>query len=112
MNPHMRAVLLDTKLPKATLLNMYNPTSMETLLKALREQSKEDDQMKSVGEITSSVAETLLDWESILKERGGFWEGHSGTYPLITSPDSCKGSRHDQPSLMLKKSQRRSMKQE
>ena len=74
MNPDIRTRLLDTKLPEATLLNMYSPTSMETILKALREQSKEDDQVKSVGEITSSVPETLLDWDPILKERGGFWE--------------------------------------
>ena len=61
MNPDMSTVLLDTKLPKATLWNMYNPTSMETILKALREQSKEDDQMKSVGEITISVQDSGKD---------------------------------------------------
>ena len=34
---------------------------METVLKALREQSREDDQMKSAGENTGSVPETSLD---------------------------------------------------
>ena len=81
MNSDMHTMLLlDTKLLDATLLDMCNPISMETILKALREQSKEDDQMESAGEIAGSVPETLLDWESIL--RGGFWEGHSGNYPL------------------------------
>ena len=82
MNPDMHTMLLDTKLLNATLLNMYNPISMETILKALREQSKVDDQKKSAGEISGSVPETSHDWESILKERGGFWDGHPGKYPL------------------------------
>ena len=64
MNPKMHAMLFDTKCLNASLFNMYNP-----ILKALREQSKEDDQMKSAGETSGSVPETLLDWESILKER-------------------------------------------
>ena len=72
MNPDMHTVLLDTKLLNATLFNMYNTISMETILKALREQSKEDDQMKSAWEITGSVPETFLVWDSILRERGGF----------------------------------------
>ena len=38
MDPDMHTMLLDTKLLKATLLNMYNPILMETVLKALREQ--------------------------------------------------------------------------
>ena len=58
MDPDMHTMLLDTKLLKATLLlNMYNPILVETILKALREQSKEDDQMKSAGEIIGSVPE-------------------------------------------------------
>ena len=74
MDPDMHLMLFDTKLMKATLLNMYNPILMGTIMNALREQSKKDDQMKTAGEITSSVPETSLDWESILKGRGGFWE--------------------------------------
>ena len=41
---------------------------MELRLQKLREQSEEDDQMKSAKETTGSVPETLLDWELILKE--------------------------------------------
>ena len=52
---------------------MHNPILMETILKALREQSNED-QMRTAGEIIGSVPETSLDWDPILKERGGFWE--------------------------------------
>ena len=69
MNLDMHTMLWDTKLLKATLLNMYNPILMETVQK-LREQSKEDDQMKSAGENIGSVPETSLDGESILKELG------------------------------------------
>ena len=82
MNPDMHTMLLDTKLLNATLLNMYNPVLMETILKKFLEQFIKDDQMKAAGEIIGSVPETSLDWESILKERGGFWEGHAGRYPL------------------------------
>ena len=39
VNPDMFTVLL----LNATLFNMYNPIPMETILKALREQSFEDD---------------------------------------------------------------------
>ena len=74
MDPDMHTVLLDTKLLKATLLNMFNPILMVTILKKFREQSEKDDQMKTAGEITVSVPETSLDWEPILKERGRFWE--------------------------------------
>ena len=81
MNLDMSTMLLDTKPLNATLLNMYNPRSVETIQK-LRELSKEDDQMKSAAAITGSVRETLLDREAILKERGGFWEGHAREYPL------------------------------
>ena len=41
-----------------TLLNMYNPILMETILKKLREQILKDDQMKSAGENTGYVPET------------------------------------------------------
>ena len=75
MNPDMHTLLVDTKLLNATLLNMYNPISTETILKKLREQSTMDDQMQTAGKIRGSVPETSLDWEPIfLKERGRFWE--------------------------------------
>ena len=38
MNPDMHTMLLDTKLLNATLLDMYNPLLMETILKKLLEQ--------------------------------------------------------------------------
>ena len=70
MNPDMSTMLLDAKLLNATLLDLYNPRLMKTILKKFRERST----MKAAGEIADSVPETSLDWESILKERGGFWE--------------------------------------
>ena len=85
------------------MLIMRNPIFMETILKVLREQSKDDDQRKTAGEIAGSVPETSLELETILKEReerGGFWEVDDGYLPedlvLTTSPDSCKGSWHNQ----------------
>ena len=48
----LHTMLLDRKLLKA-MLNMCNPTFLETILKKLREQSeKNDDNMKTAGEIT------------------------------------------------------------
>ena len=74
LNLDMHTMLLDTKLLNATLLHIYNPILMETSLKKLREQLNKDDQMKAAGEIIGLAPETLLDWDPILKERGGFWE--------------------------------------
>ena len=64
MDPDMRTVL-DTKLLKAMLLNMYSPRLMKTIL---REQSEKKDQMKTAGEITDSVPGISIDWDPILKE--------------------------------------------
>ena len=47
---------------------------METILKALREQLEEDDQMNTAEGIAGSIPETSLECEQILKERGGYWE--------------------------------------
>ena len=58
MNPNMRSTLLD----------MNNLNLMETILKVLREQFKDNDQMKTAGEIAGSVPETSLECEPILKE--------------------------------------------
>ena len=40
---------------QTTLLNMYNPKLMEKILKALRGQLKEDEQMDTAEEIASLV---------------------------------------------------------
>ena len=62
-------------LRKTTLLNTCNPILMETILKVFREQFEDDDQRKTAGEIEGIVPETSLEWEPMLKERGGFWRG-------------------------------------
>ena len=46
---------------------------METILKVLCEQLKDDDQRRTAREIAGFVPETSLEWEPFLKERGGFW---------------------------------------
>ena len=64
MNLDMHTKILDTN----------NRKLMELRLQKLREQSEKDDQTNFRWEITGSLLETSLGWESILKERGGFWE--------------------------------------
>ena len=56
----------ERNLRKTTFLNMCNPILMETILKVLRDQFKDDDQRKTSGEIAGSVPETSLEWETIL----------------------------------------------
>ena len=53
---------------------------METILKALREQLKENDQLNAVEEIAGPVPETLLEYDQILKGGGKFWDDVNGGY--------------------------------
>ena len=57
----------ERNLRKTTLLNVCNPIMMETILKVLREQYKNDDQRKTAGEIAGSEPETSLEWEPYLE---------------------------------------------
>ena len=50
---------------KATLLNLCNPILMETILKALRGQFEEDDQMDTAGETVGSIPEPSRECEQI-----------------------------------------------
>ena len=84
-----------------TLLNMNNLKLMETILKALREQLKENDQLNAVEEIAGAVPEIPLEYDQIVKEGGRFWDDvNDGYLPedlvLTVSPDSCEDSRLDQ----------------
>ena len=54
---------------QTTLLNTYPPKLVATILKALREQLKESDQLHSVEEIAGPVPEILLECDQILKGR-------------------------------------------
>ena len=58
MNPDMHTTLLD----------MDNLKLMETILKVLREQIEDDDQMKTASDIAGLVPEIPLECEQILKE--------------------------------------------
>ena len=80
---------LERNLRKTTLLNTCNPMLMETILKVLREQFKDDEQRKTAGEIAGLVPETSLEWEPFLKERGGFREVNDGYLPedLVLTAD-------------------------
>ena len=63
-----------------TLFNMYPPTLIATILEALREQLKENDQLNAVKEIAGPVPEIPLEYEVILKGGGGFWDDINGGY--------------------------------
>ena len=70
MNPEMQT----------TLLNTYPPKLIATMLKALREQLKTNDQLSAVEEIAGEVSKIPLEYDQILKEGGRFWDDVSGGY--------------------------------
>ena len=70
MNPEMQT----------TLLNTYPPKLIAMILKALREELKESDQLHSVEEIAGPVPEIPLEYDQILKDGGRFWEDVNGGY--------------------------------
>ena len=70
MNPEMYTTLLDTYPPKLIL----------TILKALREQLKENDQLNAMDEIARPVPEIPLKYDQILKGGGNFWDDVNGGY--------------------------------
>ena len=53
---------------KTTLLNTYPPKLIATILKALREQLKENDQLDAVKEIAGPVQKFPLEYDQILTE--------------------------------------------
>ena len=69
MNPEMQT----------TLLNTYPPKLIATILKALREQLKENDH-DAVEEIAGPVPEIPLEYDQILKGGGKFWDDVNGGY--------------------------------
>ena len=70
MNPEMQT----------SLLNTYPPKLIAKILKALREQLKESDQLHSVEEIAGPVPGIPLESDEILKEGGRFWDDINGGY--------------------------------
>ena len=70
MNPEMHTALL----------NMYPPKLIATILTALEEQLKENDQLNTVDEIAGAVPEILFEYDQILKERGKSWDDVNGGY--------------------------------
>ena len=65
---------------QTTLLSTYPPTLIATILRALREQRKESDQVHSVEEIAGPVPDIPLEYDQILKEGGKFWDDVNGGY--------------------------------
>ena len=63
---------------QTTLLNTYLPKLIATILKALREQLKEKDQLNAVEEIAGPVPEKPLEYDQILNDEGGFWDDVNG----------------------------------
>ena len=70
MNPEMQTTLLKT----------YSPKLIAAILKALREQLKESDQLHSVEEIAGPVPEIPLEHDQILTGGGKFWDDVNGGY--------------------------------
>ena len=70
MNPEMQTTLLDA----------YPPKLIGTMLKALREQLKKNDQLNAVEEIAGPVPEIPLEYDQILKEGGRFSDDVNGGY--------------------------------
>ena len=59
---------------QTTLLNTYPPRFIATILKALREQLEENDQLNAVEEIAGPAPEIPLEYDQILREEGIFWD--------------------------------------
>ena len=55
-------------------------TLIATILKALREQLKEYDQLNSVEAIAGPMPQTPLEYDPILKEGGSFWDDVNGGF--------------------------------
>ena len=68
-------------LMQTTLLNKYPQKLIATILKALREQLKENDLLNAFRKIAGPVPETPLEYDQILKGGGGrFWDDVNGGY--------------------------------
>ena len=65
---------------QAALLNTYPPKLVATILKALREQLNEDDQLNAVEEVAGFAPEIPFEFSSILKDGGGFRDDEDGGY--------------------------------
>ena len=63
---------------QTTLLNTYPPELIATMLKALREQLKESDQLHSVEKIAGP--EIHLEYDQIIKGGVKFWDDVNGGY--------------------------------
>ena len=63
---------------QTTLLNTYPPNLIATIVKALREHLKENDQLNAVEDIAGTVPEIPLEYDQILKGGGRFWDDVNG----------------------------------
>ena len=65
---------------RTTVLNTYPPNLIATILKALREQLKENDQLNAVEEIVGPVPEIPLEYDHTLKGGGKIRDDVNGGY--------------------------------
>ena len=65
---------------QSSLLHTCPPKLIATILNALREQLKENDQLKAFEEIVGPGPEVLIEYDQILKDGGGFWDDDNGGY--------------------------------
>ena len=65
---------------QTSLLNTYLPKLIATILKALREQFKENAQLNAVEEIAGPILEIPFKYDQILKGGGRFLNDVNGGY--------------------------------
>ena len=69
---------------QTTLLNTYPPKLIATVLKALREQLKENDQFNAVEEMHALYPKSFFLYDQILKYGRGYWDDVHGRYQKIS----------------------------
>ena len=82
---------------QTTLLNRYLPKLIATILKALREKLKENDQLHSVEEIATPVPEIPLQYDQILIGGGktlGWWQRWENCPKILCWPRDVNGWIH------------------
>ena len=78
---------------QTTCSKTYAPALIAKILKPLREQNKESDELNTVEEGAVSVPEIPMACEQILQDGGGFWDDVNGRYQL---EDLVLSARHEE----------------
>ena len=63
---------------RTTLSNTYLPRLIAPILKALREQLKENDELNAIEEVAGPVPDFPVAYERILRDGDGIWDNVNG----------------------------------